>query len=221
MKINNSTFIALLIGFLFLIVVLHISLKNLLKESIFRSAIDTVKGMVAPEIAESSKKHMPLADSKQELLDYIKSSIKQINDTEDIRVKASNFYSPFHQSDIHNQETDLSKYFQINQPVPEVNQLMKQLQCNNNSICKEPIKPNTDPLSGNPIHFDQGSNGSLSFKPDIWTYSNERPMNGGHFDGIRGQDTLQSDYAIYPAAGEFQQNTFQTAYPYMQSSGAW
>lgn len=221
MKINDSTFFGLLIAALFLIFMLHVSLKNLLKESIFRSAIDTVKKVVSPSPSIEEKKYIPLADSKQDLLNYIKSSIKQINQDSDIRVKASNFYSPFHQSDLHNEETDLSKYFQINQPVPEVTQLTKQLQCNTASVCKEPIKPSTDPLSGNPMYFDQGSNGALTFKPDIWSYENERPMNGGHYDGIRGQDTMQNDYAIYPPSGEFTQNTFQKAYPYIQSSGAW
>jgi hypothetical protein len=222
MKIKDSTFFGLLFAAVFLIIVLHISLKNLLHEPIFRNTVNSIRKIISPaKEEEQTQKYIPLADSKQELLDYIKSSIKEINQNDDIRVKASNFYSPFHQSDIHNEETDLSKYFQINQGVPEVTQLTNQLHCNKPDLCKQPIKPSTDPLSGNPLHFDQGSNGSLTFKPDIWTYENERPMNGGHFDGVRGQDTMQNDFAIYPSSGEFNQNTFQKSYPYIQSSGAW
>ena len=223
MKIKDSTFFGLLLGSLFLIAILHMSLKNLLKESIFRIPQQVIKKIFDPNAYES-KKHIPLADSKRELMDYIKSNIKQINKNQDIRVKGSNFYSQFHQSDIHNQETDLSKYFQVEQPVPEITQLMKKLQCNNqgSSVCKEPIKPSTDNLSGNPMYFDQGSNGNLAYKPDIWTYENERVMNGGMYDGVRGNDALQSNHSTYPAVTQNAQNGgFQSAYPYMQSSGIW
>lgn len=227
MKINDSTFFGILLGSLFFIVILHMSLKNLLHEPIFRStvnAVNTVKTALLGESESESEHHIPLADSKQELMDYIKSNIKQIHQTEDIRVKASNYFSPFHQSDIHSEETDLSKYFEISQPVPETVQAMKKLQCNSrgDSTCKEPIKPATDNLSGNPMYYDQGSNGNLSFKPDIWTYENERPMNGGVMDGIRGQDSMQANHSVYAAAAPVNaHNNFQTAYPYMQSSGAW
>ena len=236
MKIKDSTFFGLLLGSLFFIVILHMSLKNLLREPIFRSSVNAVHSAVKNVqnmlLGESetpseyeSRRHIPLADSKQELMDYIKSNIKQIHQNEDIRVKASNYFSPFHQSDMHNEETDLSKYFEISQPVPETVQAMKQLQCNRipgSTTCKEPIKPATDNLSGNPMYFDQGSNGNLSFKPDIWTYENERPMNGGVMDGIRGQDSMQTDYSVYASAAPVNaHNNFQSAYPYMQSSGSW
>jgi hypothetical protein len=216
MKIKDSTFFGLLMAGLFLIIVIHISLKNLLKESVFRKNITNPP----PIETRSNTVKTPLSDSKQELMDYIKSNIKQINESADTTIKGSNFFSPFHQSDIHDQTTDLSKYFQINQPVPEITALTKQLQ-GNNGLCKEPIKPQTDNLSGNPVYYDQSSNGSLAYKPDVWTYENERPMNGGVFDGIRGQDELQSDFATYPPATQLTQNNFQTSYPYTQSYGSW
>ena len=228
MKIKDSTFFGLLLGSLFLIVILHMSLKNLLREPIFRSAVNAVRNVLIGDESPSeyeAQKHIPLADSKQELMDYIKTNIKQIHQNEDIRVKASNYFSPFHQSDMHNEETDLSKYFEISQPVPETVQAMKQLQCNRipgNSTCKEVIKPATDNLTGNPMYYDQGSNGSIAFKPDIWTYENERPMNGGFFDGIRGMDANQSSHSVYPSAAPINTTTnFQGAYPYMESSGSW
>jgi hypothetical protein len=215
MKIKDSTFFGLLIAGLFLIIVIHISLKNLLKESIFR----VVSAHPVKQVRVEDTR-VPLADSKQELMDYIKSNIKQINENEDTTIKGSNFFSPFHQSDIHDQTTDLSKYFQINQPVPEISNLTKQLQ-GNFGECKQPIKPATDSLSGNAVYYDQASNGSLAYKPDTWTYENERPMNGGSFDGIRGQDELQSDFATYPSATQATDNNFQTSYPYTQSYGSW
>jgi hypothetical protein len=215
MKIQDSTFFGLLIAGLFLIIVIHISLKNLLKESVFR-----VVNIRQINKAPSEQARTPLADSKQELMDYIKSNIKQINETQDTAIKGANFFSPYHQSDIHDQTTDLSKYFQINQPVPEIANLTKQLQ-GNFGECKQPIKPQTDSLSGNPVYYDQASDGSLAYKPDVWTYENERPMNGGVFDGIRGQDELQSDFATYPSATQLTENNFQTSYPYTQSYGSW
>lgn len=227
MKINDSTFFGLLLGFLFLIIILHMSLKNLLRESIFRSAVNLFKKETPTDYesnqSNESKKHIPLADSKQELMDYIKSNIKQIHETQDIRVKAANYFAPFHQSDLHHEETDLSKYFEVSQPVPETVQAMKRLQCNRagDSTCKEPIKPATDTLSGNPMYFDQGSSGNVTFKPDIWTYENERPMNGGYFDGIRGQDSMQTNFSVYEAGGAANTANFQTSYPYTQSAGAW
>lgn len=234
MKIKDSTFFGLLIASFFLIVILHISIKNLLKEPIFRSATTFLQKLMPaallgqpnvtppqqPQQVQAAQ--IPLSDSKQELMDYIKSNINQINGGNDLIVKSANYYSPFHQSDIHSQDTDLSKYFQINQPTAEVSSLSKQMQCNGNT-CKDTSKGGIDKLTGNPLFYDQGSNGLLTLKPDIWSYDNERPMNGGMFDGIRGQDSLQSDFAIYSPVGQSQgaPQGYQNTYPYVQSSGDW
>ena len=242
MKIKDSTFFGLLIASFFLIVILHISIKNLLQEPIFRtSPSDFLQNIIpsvfttqpqqpttgplsGPLVPEAQQLVGPLSDSKQELMDYIKSNLKQINAGNDLLVKSSNYYTPFHQSDIQSQDTDLSKYFQINQPTAQVTNFNKQMQCNGNT-CKDTTKPAIDKLTGNPLFYDQGSNGALALKPDIWSYDNERPMNGGTFDGIRGQDTLQSDYAIYaPGAGSGgapAESGYQNTYPYIQSSGDW
>ena len=221
MKIKDSLFFAILIGALFVIGMVHVSLKNLLKESIFRSS-EIPPVVTNVNSVPQTVRQVPLADSKQDLMNYIKSNLKQIHQSQDTTIKGSNFYSPYHQSDFHNEETDLSRYFQINQGVPDTTNLLKSLQCGVGNTCKEPVKPKVDPLSGNPMAFDQGSNGGLTFKPDIWSYENERPMNGGVFDGIRGVDTSQIDYQVYPESNEFGANAnWEASYPYVQSHGSW
>jgi len=214
MKIRDSTFFGLLIASFFLIVVLHIAIKNLLKEPIFRMS----QPMIAKTEVDTTEVELPGGD--------IKNSITQIKNQpqNEAAIKGANFYSPYHESDLHNEETDLSKYFQINPSIYDVTAVTKQMQCNGpvgSGVCKNPVKPAMDKLTGNPMYFDPTSQGSLAFKPDIWAYDNERPMNGGTFDGIRGQDTLQSDYAIFPSNAHVSAQGFQNAYPYTQSSGDW
>lgn len=229
MRIRDSTFFQLLILAIFIIVILHVSLKNLLQEPIFRtvsSSIELPLEDVLASLTGSSEKKEPvvLADSKEDLMKYIKKNLKDIESVKDIRVKGANYYGPYHQSDLHHEETDLSKYFQIDQSVPETTNMLQQLQCNRDDasgLCKQPVKPNTDNLTGNPLYFDQGSNGDLTYKPDIWVYDNERPMNGGVLDGVRGIDDMQSDYSIYPQSGNFSGANYLSSYPYTQSSGKW
>lgn len=231
MRIKDSTFFQLLILAIFAIAILHVSLKNLLHEPIFRFE-ETEKKDIQRHIefnVNNVQERDPTlhADSKEDLMRYIKKNIKDIARNKDIHVKGANYFSPFHQSDLHHEETDLSKYFQIDQSVPTTTNMLKSLECNRgDDTCKAPVIPQTDNLTGNPLYFDQGSNGDLTYKPDIWVYDNERPMNGGEFDGVRGIDGMQSDFSIYSNSnggglGLGESSNYQSSYPYIQSTGKW
>ena len=67
--------------------------------------------------------------------------------------------------------------------------------------------------------FDMGSDGTPTFKPDLWKYENEKVMNGGFIDGLRGMDNAQTDYAVYPQSAEIKPASFINSYPYTQNAG--
>ena len=50
---------------------------------------------------------------------------------------------------------------------------------------------------------------------------NEKPMNGGKEDGIRGFDPIGSDFTVYPASDGVKEANFINSYPYTQSAGQW
>ena len=57
------------------------------------------------------------ANLSDELLDFVRTNLHDIKKNRLDRVKASNFYNKFHDSDMHPEETDISKYFEIEQSV--------------------------------------------------------------------------------------------------------
>lgn len=166
-----------------------------------------------------------LHSSKDDLLDYVKSHLTDIeNNKYEFRPKGSNFYSDTHDSDIHHDKTDLSKYFEIEQSVPDTKELLKQITCDPVSQvtdCKQVIGALRDNQTGNPLYFDQGSDGTPTYKPDLWKYENEKVINGGFIDGLRGNDDMQSDWAVYPPNADVKRANFENSYPFIQSSGMW
>ena len=189
---NSSTFLILLYVSVFGIVVGHVMIKGMLGERTFR----TFRG------SQTSNSHQPnqLHPSKDELLDFVTSHLEDIDRNKyHFKPKGVNYYSKFHDSDLHSEKQDLSKYFEIEQSVPDTKALLEELQCKDDlNNCKSEIKSKLiDTQTGNPMFFDQGSDGSLTYKPDIWKYENERVMNGGCIDGLRGNDHQQSNFAIY------------------------
>ena len=155
-------------------------------------------------------------------MQYIKKNLHDIKKNQLNRVQGSNYYTRFHDSDMHNEETDLSKYFEIEQSVPDTNNALQQLKCNDDiSQCKDTIKPVIDHQTGNPTYFDQGSDGTLTHMPDWWRYKNEKPMNGGRVDGVRGIDDEAGTFALYPPVHQQQPPAHVSSYPYIQSAGQW
>lgn len=208
---QNSVFVTILYICFFIIVVGHVYLKGVLGEGIFRHSRahrDTQQG---------------LHPSEHELLDYVTTHLSDIEDNAYANnPKAANFYSDVHDSDIHHEKSDLSKYFEIERSVPDTDLLLKELQCKDNlANCKSELKSNMiDKQTGSPMFFDKGSDGTLTFKPDIWVYENERVMNGGYIDGIRGIDNDQSDYAVYQKTlPDNKRGEWETSYPYAQTTG--
>lgn len=193
-----------------MIVVGHVLIKGMLGEKIFRQTSAS---------KETTSKFHP---SKDELLDYVTTHLEDLERNKyHFNPKGSNFYGEFHDSDIHHEKQDLSKYFEIEQSVPDTNILLKELQCKEDlNNCTPKISSDLiDNQTGNPMFFDQGSDGTLTYKPDIWKYENERVMNGGYIEGVRGNDNEQSSFAVYPASSHGKDANWQTSYPYTHTTG--
>jgi len=168
---------------------------------------------------------LPNADRKQDLINHIKSNLREVSQIQDLdhKVKGANFYTGYHDSDLHPEETDLSKFFNIYGSVSDTTNMLDKVKCNKGDItCKNPQDPMIDHQSGNPIAFDQGSDGTPMYRRDVWTYDNERVMAGGSEDGILPSDMYQDGYATYPSTNsQSYDNSFESSYPYTQSSGRW
>lgn len=255
MRLDSTTFWYLLFLALSILVIIHVFIKNLMEEPIFRFEIpglslsigggvttepDDIPGVADEEVvplsvrspthlfspphSPSSPSYHATPESNRKLIDYIKHNMRDMQEIKEYgRVKGHNFYSPYHDSTLHNEETDLSKFFDIYQSVPDTTNMMQNLQCGRaDEVCKQPKEPVIDPQTGQPVSFDQGSDGTPLYKRDVWTYDNERPMNGGLLDGIAPSDDLQGGFAVYPSGGnQFETASYQSSYPYMQSSGRW
>lgn len=177
--------------------------------------------MYSPSYTPSSPGWMPNPESKQDLVNHIKSNLREISDVQDFqqKVKGVNFYTGYHDSDLHSEETDLSKFFNIYTPVSDTTNNLK---CGkNDGTCKEPQQALLDNQTGNPVSFDEGSDGTPMFRRDIWTYSNERPMSGGDIDGILPSDSYQKGYGTYPVNKQMFDSSYHNSYPYLESTGRW
>jgi hypothetical protein len=248
MRFDSTTFWYALFLVISILLIIHIFVKNLLSEPIFRFEIPglslTIGGddseddddsseeeeqvvspynVLSPPHSPTSPRYLPTPHSNRDLIDYIKDNILEMQDNRDFgKVKGHNYYSEFHDSDLHHEETDLSKFFNQYQSVPETTNMMQKLQCGRAAdTCKQPRMRDIDPKTGQPTPLDFGSDGTPMYKRDVWTYDNERPMNGGLLDGIQPSDEAQSGFAAYPMASKGQPAPYETSYPYMQSSGKW
>lgn len=211
MPLDTSTFLTLLYISIFIVIVGHVLLKGMMGEPILRHSK-----------CNSAVKITKLHPSKNELLDYVSTHLNDLERNKyHFNPKGSNFYGEHHDSDIHHELTDISKYFEIEQSVPDTKALLQELQCKEDlNNCKPEIKSKLiDNQTGNPMFFDQGSDGTLTYKPDIWKYDNERVMNGGYIDGLRANDMQDSSFAVYPGTGKTADEKWHTSYPYIQTSG--
>ena len=135
---------------------------------------------------------------RESLVDYVKSQHFNIaNKATDIekvkKVVPGNFYeeknnTPNFESNV----TDVSNFYENNfdnlnaEDLPTVND-QKNLQLNNQCI---------DGISKQAMVVNREAS-QPTIQPDVWTYKNELPMNGGKMNGIVGFDSLDSQYAVY------------------------
>jgi hypothetical protein len=168
-----------------------------------------------------------------ELLAFVRDSINKVvtGGAPLTNVKASNYYATDHPSDIHSEATDLSKFFEVQQSVPDTNEILREVN-RQSGVCAGGVDaygrclPATDALldaqQGTPLRFDFGSDGSATMMPDHWSYQDENVMNGGVLDGVRAFDNQLSDYTVYPSNDATKpEGLWTSSYPYVQSFGKW
>lgn len=176
--------------------------------------------------------------AQSSLLEIVRDSVsqctggnkKQFNSPPDDRKirrlgpKGSNYYTKFHDSDIHSQKTNLSKFFEVEPSIPDTNALLQEINKQSGSCsgdaanvlgeCVPSSTVFTDVQSGAPMRFALGSDGHATMLPDQWSYQDEKVMNGGLLDGVRAYDTEMSDHVVYPSANP---ESWTDSYPYQQS----
>lgn len=201
------------------IVLMHLTLKNMLG-----NAAPAVNLAAAGEehAGHSAGRH----PARDEMLDFVRGHLMDLERNRRRHPKGGNYYNDFHDSDLHHERTDLSKFFEVEQSVPDTKALLREINgadCGPDGIkdCKDAAPSLRDPQTGHPMRFDLGSDGTAAFMPDQWSYQNEKPMNGGKIDGIRAFDSDAGDFAVYPAPDGIRQARFINSYPYTQSSGQW
>ena len=201
-----------------IIVLLHLTLKNMLSSYPTKTQ----------DLNAAGEEHSFVAGQyspRDEMLDFVRGHLIDLERGRRTKPKGSNYYNDFHDSDLHHEQTDLSKFFEVEQSVPDTKELLRKISgedCGPRSLndCKQQAPSVVDRQSGLPMRFDKGSDGSDTFMDDIWSYQDEKPMNGGKIDGIRGIDPMGSDFTVYPASDGCEAK-FINSYPYIQSAGQW
>lgn len=201
---------------LVVIVLLHLTLKNFLVRPM------QVIGKEMP----ASPGEAPVHPARDEMLDFVRGHLLDLDRNRRRHPKGSNYYNDFHDSDLHHELTDLSKFFEVEQSVPDTKQLLREIngpECGPNGIkdCKQTAPSLRDPQTGGPMRFDSGSDGTAAFLPDQWSYKNEKPMNGGLVDGVRAFDEGAGAFSVYPASDERKQANFLSSYPYTTTFSQW
>jgi len=138
-------------------------------------------------------------DIKEQLLNYVKKEHFGIREkATDIEgqqneVLPGNFYqSDNNRPNFESNVANVSKFYKNNFDNLNANDL-KDLSCG-----KKLVRENQsiDGISRQPCNVINNAN-QPTIRPDVWTYQNELPMNGGGMNGIVGFDSLDSQYAIY------------------------
>jgi len=204
------------------IVLLHLTLKNMLSSYPQQQQHKNTDSAGEDHSIRATGMH----PARDEMLDFVRGHLMDLERNRRKYPKGSNYFNDFHDSDLHNEQTDLSKFFEVEQSVPDTKELLREISgpdCGPESLkgCKDLAPSLIDPQSGNPMRFDLGSDGSATFMSDLWSYQNEKPMNGGKIDGVRGFDPEHSDFTVYPAPDAVRGAKFTNSYPYIQSAGQW
>ncbi len=161
--------------------------------------------------------------ARDEMLDFVRGHIKDLERNRPcVAPKGSNYFGKFHDSDVHSEITDLSKYFNIEQSVADTRKLLREIngpECGPSGIkdCKEPVPQCVDFQSGNPMKYDVGSDGSPTYLADVWSYRNEKPMNGGKIDGVGSFDSTAGSFALFQEPKECEQANYITSYPFQNT----
>lgn len=190
-----------LFGSLLFILILHIIIKNLLHEPPVIAKNPHTKREIKRKIAKQAKQAAESGvdtDDERELMEYVSSKWMPTG---------SNYFTDYHPSDLHNEETDLSNYFSIE----DRHGHLRRKTINTNAIdngkhvkskilkgLKEKDYGNINTES--PTHYTFGADGSLMLKPDHWMYpdAEESVMNGSPlFGSVTGFDSMQQSYSVY------------------------
>jgi hypothetical protein len=212
-------------GFIVIIALLAILLASSTLDNLLANAN---KPQVVSQAASASAS--PHVD-ENELLNVVRMGLGSIETRKLTHPKPGNFYSQQHDSDLHDERSDLSSYFDIQQSVPDTKALLREITRSSGSCSGGideygqclPVSPNLkDAQSGNPLKFSFGSDGSATLMPDHWTYQNENVMNGGLVDGVRAFDGQLSNLTVYPSGDATKpEGLWTTSYPYTQTFGKW
>ena len=189
-----------IINALLIIVIAHLLLENVDYKVIFgkpkkdRYIIDNIEHdqYISPDLDTATQMSDMNQDnsSRDELLDYISSSLPQGHNTTAVNepfenpkeVKPVNYFvndnnTPNFGSNILN----LNKFYDT-MPMDGKHDLKATPY--DNHLEKLKVKNNNE-------------SNQIGNKPDSWQYANELPMNGGEMNGISGFDNLESSYALF------------------------
>lgn len=174
----------------------------------------------APRRAPPADAARETNEPQPDLLDFVRGHLSEMERTRTgaDTPKGSNYYGKFHDSDLHDERVDLSRFFLVEQSVPDTKKLLREITgdtCATPADCKAEMCTPLDPATGQPARVAEGSDGTPTLMPDVWSYANEKPMNGGKVDGVRAYDTLLSGHAAYSPSP---QNNFGNSYPYLESA---
>ena len=110
-------------------------------------------------------------------------------------VKPSNSYlSNDNQPNFESNVADISKFYKVNYDNLDGNDLQK----TSDDLMQTPIDKliSIDTNTGKECNTDQFVRKSTE-NPDVWSYKNELPMNGGLMNGISGFDSLESQFSSF------------------------
>ena len=128
------------------IVLLHLTLKNMLSSYPGEKDSDAA----GEEHSFNAAGRHPARD---EMLDFVRGHLMDLERGRRKKPKGSNYYNDFHDSDLHHERTDLSKFFEVEQSVPDTKELLRQIagpDCGPGSLddCRDLAPSLVDPQTG-------------------------------------------------------------------------
>ena len=133
-------------------------------------------------------------ESKKKLMKYINiEEPKKLTEFEDKNINKVNPSNTFlGNNNVPNFESNvanISKFYKVNFDNLDEDELK--------STSLENLKLNLDEKTVNPTKDIDHIGRKSTENPDVWSYKNEIPMNGGSMNGIVGFDSLESQFSIY------------------------
>ena len=153
------------------------------------------------KIESSNQSETPSSSNIDELYAYMDNKYDPLSTdaiTYNDEVKPDNYYlSDNNTSNFNSNVTNTSTFYNMNLDGLTSDKLQ---QTNYKLIdnTKESENRLVDKQSQYSSYLDNNINNEQTvYKPDVWKYKNELPMNGGSFNGLSGFDSLGGGYAIY------------------------